>query len=51
MPGGLGTTSAKKRSNVLKNPHLVDWWFGTRLKEFFDVFLVGVLNCKWLWYR
>jgi hypothetical protein len=46
MPGGIGALYAKKRSNVLKNPHLVDWWFGTRLKEFFDKVLVSVLMCK-----
>ena len=51
MPSGIGKTEAQKRSNVLKNPHLVDWYFGVRLEEFFKAFLDNVLDCKWRWHR
>ena len=40
-----------RRSKVLKNPHLVDWYFSFRLNEFLEAFLDNLLDCEWRWHR
>ena len=51
MPGIKAQSEAEKRANVLKNPHLVDWYFSYRLEEFLKAFLDNMLNCDWRWHR
>jgi hypothetical protein len=51
MPGIFTMDKNKRYQNVLKNPHLVDWYFGVRLNIFQTVFFDGVLECEWRWHR
>ncbi len=40
-----------KVNNVLKNPHLVDWYFSWRLNEFLKSFLDEALESNWRYHR
>lgn len=55
MPSYLSTQSPgtiqERRQNVLANPHLVDWYFTTRLDIFLKHILDGVLEAAWRWHR
>ena len=51
MPGKKNDDDTTKRRFVMKNPHLVDWYFSFRLEEFFKAFLDNALNCDWRWHR
>ena len=46
------TLEPKKRyQNILKNPHLADWYFSERLAIFFKHFFRETLDLEWFWYR
>jgi hypothetical protein len=51
MPGKPAENDAEKRKNVINNPHLVDWYFGYRLKEFLKIVFYDLLEAEWYWYR
>ena len=36
---------------VISNPHLTDWYFCNRLKDFVNHWLLQVLDVEWYWYR
>lgn len=36
---------------VIGNPHLTDWYFCNRLKDFVNHWLLQVLDVEWFWYR
>ena len=38
-------------ANVLKNPHLVDWYFGYRLEKFLEITFDDILKSEWTWHR
>ena len=39
------------RSNVINNPHLLDWLFTERTESFVRLWLYKTLNAAWHWYR
>ncbi|XP_046856025.1 uncharacterized protein LOC124449122 [Xenia sp. Carnegie-2017] len=45
------TTNETRRQNVIKNPHLVDWFFTQRLESFIKHWLYETLGAKWHWFR
>lgn len=51
MPGKPAERPADRYLNVLKNPHLVDWYFGFRLNAFLKVFFDEILGSVWRWHR
>ena len=51
MPGKPAINDAEKRKSVINNPHLVDWYFGYRLKEFLKIVFDDLLEAEWYWYR
>jgi hypothetical protein len=40
-----------RRQNVIKNPHIVDWFFTQRLESFIKHWLYDTLGAKWHWFR
>jgi hypothetical protein len=50
MPGPKLEPKQRYR-NVLKNPHLADWYFSERLDIFFKHFFRATLDLEWFWYR
>lgn len=48
---GNGNTPDVRRQNVIDNPHIVDWFYTERLKNFIKHWLYNTLNAKWHWYR
>jgi hypothetical protein len=50
MPGGLKEPRLRYRQ-VGKNPHLVDWYFSTRLEEFIRCYFRDTLDMEWIWHR
>jgi hypothetical protein len=51
MRGRAAESDAQKRKNVINSPHLVDWYFGYRLNEFFKIFFDELLEAEWRWHR
>jgi hypothetical protein len=49
--GKKATSKSERIKNVLKNPHLVDWFFGFRLNKFLEVMFDKILPCEWRWLR
>ena len=45
------TTNETRRQNVIKNSHLVDWFFTQRLESFIKHWLYETLGAKWHWFR
>ena len=45
--------AAKRRKWIKKNPHMVDYYFHLRTKQFFCSIIFGkdCLNTEWFWYR
>ena len=44
--------AAKRRKWIKKNPHIVDYYFHLRTKQFFSsIFGKDCLNTEWFWYR
>ena len=43
--------AAEERSNVIENPHIVDWFFTKRLESFVKHWLYDCLGAEWHWYR
>ncbi|XP_066915540.1 uncharacterized protein [Clytia hemisphaerica] len=39
------------RQNIIDNPHIVDWLFTERVKNFVKHWLYESLNAEWHWYR
>ena len=39
------------RENVVKNPHILDWFFTERTEAFVKHWLYNILDAKWHWYR
>ena len=50
MPSGL-LQPRKRYKNILKNPHLADWFFSERLGSFIKHFFKGTLDFEWIWHR
>ncbi len=50
MPGPKLEPQHRYR-NILKNPHLADWYFSERLVIFFKHFFRATLDLEWFWYR
>jgi hypothetical protein len=50
MPSGL-LEPKKRYKNILKNPHLADWFFSERLGSFIKHFFKGTLDYEWVWHR
>lgn len=44
-------TNEERRQNVIKNPHIVDWFFNKRLESFINNWLYKTLGASWHWYR
>ena len=42
---------AHRYSDVINNPHLVDWYFSLRLNKFLEIVFDDILECKWRWHR
>ena len=36
---------------VITNPHLTDWYFTSKLSDWVEHWLYGVLDADWHWYR
>ena len=36
---------------VIKNPHITDWFFHSKLKDFVNFWLNKTLDAEWYWYR
>ena len=36
---------------VINNPHISDWYFTNRLRDFVDSWLLKILDAEWYWYR
>ncbi|RNA24394.1 ATP-dependent DNA helicase PIF1 [Brachionus plicatilis] len=51
LPGGYSDDPKVRYKNVLRNPHLVDWYFSVRLNEFLQIVFDGTLQCEWRWHR
>ena len=56
MPRNFNKTQSEldfshKYSDVLSNPHLVDWYFSQRLEVFLNIVFDDILKCKWRWHR
>ena len=51
MPGKTAQNKTERYRNVLKNPHLVDWYFSFRLNKFLEVVFDGILDTEWRWHR
>ena len=49
--GNENGTSEERRQAVIKNPHLVDWFFTQRVESFIKHWLYKTLDAKWHWYR
>ena len=45
------TDDTDYRSNVINNPHIVDWIFTQRLEKFVKFWLYETLDADWHWYR
>ena len=45
------SSSEVRRQNVIKNPHVVDWFFTQRLESFVKHWLYQTLGAKWHWFR
>ena len=37
--------------NIINNPHLIDWFFTVRVKNFIKLWLYEILGAEWHWYR
>ena len=44
-------THLERRQNVIDNPHLIDWYFVTRIESFIKHWLYNTLDAEWHWYR
>ena len=44
-------TSKERRNNVIKNPHLADWFFHHTMSKFVNNWLKNTLQADWYWYR
>ena len=44
-------TSEERRTNVINNAHIVDWFFTQRLESFVKHWLYDTLDAKWHWFR
>ena len=44
-------TNEERRQNVIKNPHIVDWFFTKRIESFIKYWLYHTLKAEWHWYR
>ena len=44
-------SSEVRRQNVKNNPHIVDWFFTERVKNFIKHWLYDTLDVNWHWYR
>ena len=49
--GNDNATSEERQKVVINNPHIVDWFFTERLKNFIKQWLLKTLDAKWHWYR
>ena len=49
--GNENGTSEQRRQSVINNPHIVDWYFTQRLKNFIKYWLYNTIDAKWHWYR
>ena len=49
--GNEDGTSEERRQAVIKNPHLVIWFFTQRVESFIKNWLYKTLDAKWHWYR
>lgn len=47
----IDNSSQTKRSNVINNPHITDWFFTQRLELFIKHWLYNSLDADWHWYR
>ena len=45
------TNSEQLRSNVINNPHLIDWLFTNRTEKFVKWWMYKSLGATWHWYR
>ena len=53
LPHGTQTdiTHSTRVNGVIKNPHLTDWFFHSKLKDFVNFWLHKTLDAEWYWYR
>ena len=51
MPSGYSDDAKIRYTNVINNPHIVDFYFSYRLNEFLKVVFDNILECEWRWHR
>ena len=39
------------RTNVIKNPHILDWFFTERVESFLKHWLYNIMGASWHWFR
>ena len=44
-------THGMRANAVIKNPHVTDWFFHSKLKDFVNFWLSKTLDADWYWYR
>ena len=46
-----GITHSMRVNAVIKSPHITDWFFHSKLKDFVTYWLNKTLDAEWYWYR
>ena len=50
-PTETNVTHGMRANAVIKNPHLTDWFFHSKLKDFVNYWLYKTLDAEWYWFR
>lgn len=45
------TTNQMRIQAVVTNPHIADWYFTNKMRDFVQTWLLKVLDAQWYWYR
>ena len=47
----IDVTHGMRVNAVIKNPHITDWFFHSKLKDFVNYWLLKTLDAEWYWFR
>ena len=50
-PTETNVTHGMRVHTVVKSPHITDWFFHSKLKDFVNYWLHKTLNAEWYWFR